>query len=160
MHLLDLPEETLEILHSDLNRNVPAKYSLLLSGIHDPIDQLKKYIACKFGGFDNAPDVVDGQLGSSELHDCGFRGVCPMEGIVCGTLRVNEHVISPFEIQMIHELATEKTLPAIAEILKVSINTFETRKKILFEKLNVFSRARLVAVCFEKQILTPLSCSA
>lgn len=160
--LFDLPEEFLEIIESDLNKNVSAKLALMLSGFTDRESQVKKYVACRLGGLDNSPDILCGkmELGKSEYHECGFRGECPMEGIVCGTLVINDRVITPFEIRMIQQLATEKTLPVIAEALKISINNFESRKKILFEKLKVLSRARMVAVAYELQILTPASCSA
>ncbi|MBC5840782.1 hypothetical protein H8R23_05135 [Flavobacterium sp. F-380] len=67
--------------------------------------------------------------------------------------------LTPFEIDMIKLLATEDTLPVIAEKLKVCINTFETRKHKLFEKLHVLSRARLVAVCYDLRILKPQICT-
>ena len=62
-------------------------------------------------------------------------------------------VITPFEIQMIHLLATEDTLPVVAEKLHVCINTLEAKKHKLYEKLGVLSRARLVAVAYNFQIL-------
>lgn len=111
------------------------------------------------GGFDMNADFKDGQLSDAEYHECGFRGECPMEGIVCGFFRVKGQIITPFDIHMIKLLATEDTLPVIAEKLQVCMNTFETKKQKLFEKLGVLSRARLVAVSYDLQILTLKPCS-
>jgi DNA-binding CsgD family transcriptional regulator len=82
-----------------------------------------------------------------------------MEGIVCGFFKIRGAIITPFEIQIIRHLATEDTLPVIAEKLKVSMNTFETKKQKLYEKIGVLSRARLVAICYDYQLLIAAPCS-
>lgn len=158
--LFELPIHFIETIEADLEANPSANMALELAGFSSRAEKLKKYATCRFGNFDNAPDFKDGKLTNSEHYNCGHRGNCSMEGVVCGSIWINGRVISPFEVRMIEELATEKTLPVIAEDLKISMNTFETRKKVLFEKLNVQSRAKMVAVAYEKRILTPSVCSA
>jgi DNA-binding CsgD family transcriptional regulator len=155
----DLPRFFLKIIENEMLRFPSTIKALQLSGYKKRKDQLLKYAKCRFGGFDFTADFKDGKLSDAEYHECGFRGECPMEGIVCGFFKVKGQIITPFEIEMIKLLATEDTLPVIAEKLKVCMNSFETKKQKLFEKLHVLSRARLVAVCYDLQILNLQLCS-
>ncbi|MBC5835783.1 hypothetical protein G6N05_05235 [Flavobacterium sp. F372] len=158
--LFELPIHILDTIQADLEDNPSAGLALELAGYTSKAEKLNKYTTCRFGSFDTAPDFKDGQLANSEHFNCGYRGSCPMEGVVCGSILINGRTISPFEVRMIEMLATERTLLVIAEDLKISMNTFETRKKVLYQKLKVLSRPKLVAVAYEKGILTAPACSA
>lgn len=158
--LFDLPVHFLDTIYADLMDNPAANLALEEAGYLSRAEKIKKYATCKFGNFDSEPDFKDGKLTNYEHYDCGYRGDCPMEGIVCGVIWVRGRVLSPFEVKMIKELATEKTLPVIAEDLKISINNFEKRKKVLFEKMGVYSRSMLITMSFYYKILNPASCSA
>jgi hypothetical protein len=158
-HLFDLPLVFLESLEKEMHAAPSIVTALKMAGYKTKNEQLEKFADCKFGGFDFNADFKDGKFSEAEYHECGFRGECPMEGIVCGFFRVKGHIITPFDIQMIKLLSTEDTLPVIAEKLAVCMNTFEVKKKRLYEKLSVLSRPRLVAVCYDLQILNLQSCS-
>lgn len=157
--LFELPSDFLAILEKEMRKVPSIVAALKMAGYKTKKEQLEKFAECRFGGFDLTADFKEGQFSKAEYHECGFRGECPMEGIVCGFFKVNGEIITPFDIQMIKLLATEDTLPVIAEKLEVSMNTFEARKKLLFEKLQVLSRSRLVAVCYDLQILNLKACS-
>jgi DNA-binding CsgD family transcriptional regulator len=156
--LLDLPNSFIQILNAEMYSSPSIVTALKLAGYKTKKTQLEKFSECRFGGFDLTADFKDGKLSDAEYHECGYRGECPMEGIVCGFFKVKGNIITPFEIQMIKLLATEDTLPVIAEKLTVSMNTFEVKKQKLFEKLHVLSRPRLVAVCYDLQILNLQLC--
>jgi len=155
----DLPKELLHILDVEMNQFPSTVKALTAAGYKTKKTRLEKYAECRFGGYDFTADFKDGVLSQAEYHECGFRGECPMEGVVCGFFKVNGQIITPFEIKAIKLLASEDTLPVIAEKLQVCLNTLEVKKKLLFEKLHVLSRARLVAVCYDLQILNLQSCS-
>jgi hypothetical protein len=157
--LFELPNSFIEILKKEMHSSVSIVTALKLAGYKTKKRQLEKFTECRFGGFDLTADFKDGKLSEAEYYECGYRGECPMEGIVCGFFKVNGNIITPFEISMIKLLSTEDTLPVIAEKLKVCMNTLEHKKQKLFEKLHVLSRARLVAVCYDLQILKIQSCS-
>jgi DNA-binding CsgD family transcriptional regulator len=157
--LFDLPEPFLRKLTVEMHSVPSVIKALIHAGYKTENEQLEKYAECKFGGFDLTADFKDGKFSDSEYHECGFRGICPMEGIVCGFFKVNGQIISPFEIQMIKHLATDDTLPVIAEKLKISINNFENKKQKLFTKLSVQSRPKLVARGYDLQILNLKLCS-
>jgi DNA-binding CsgD family transcriptional regulator len=158
-NLFDLPLKFMETLEWEMHKNPSTIIALKLAGFKTREQQLEKFSECRFGGFDLTADFKDGKLSDTEYHECGFRGECPMEGIVCGFFRVKGHIITPFDIHMIKLLSTEDTLPVIAEKMQVCMNTFEIKKKLLYEKLGVLSRARLVAICYELQILMLKPCS-
>lgn len=151
--ITSLPSEILKNLYDDMFSNENAILALRMQGIECEEEMLLKYLSCRYGEFDNVPDVVNGRLQAPEVVKCALRGECPMEGIVCSFPTFNGAILSPFEINMIQELATEKIIPVIAEDMQVSINTFELRKKLLFQKLKVQSRARMVAVSYEKNLI-------
>lgn len=157
--LFDLPIDFIKILNDAMHASPSTVKALKVAGFKSKNQQLEKFAECRFGGFDMTADFKNGKFSEAEYHDCGYRGECPMEGIVCGFFKVNGQIVTPFEIEIIKLLATEDTLPVIAEKLKVCMNTFEAKKKILFEKLGVLSRARLVAVCYDLQILNLQLCS-
>lgn len=151
--LFDLPIAFIEKAKAKMNENQSTITALELAGFKSAKEKLNKYLECNFGGYDFVADFKDGAFSVSEYHECGFRGTCAMEGIVCGFFKINGHVITPFEIQIIQHLATEDTIPVMAEKLKVCVNTFETKKQKLYEKLGVLSRPRLVAIAYNFQIL-------
>jgi hypothetical protein len=155
----DLPSYLLDTIGAEMRRFPSTIKALKMAGYKTYKSQLKKYAECRFGGYDFTADFKDGKLSDAEYHECGFRGECPMEGIVCGFFKYKGEIITPFEISMIKLLATEDTLPVVAEKLKVCMNTFDAKKQKLFEKLHVLSRARLVAVCYDLQILNLQLCS-
>ena len=149
----DLPSELLKALKDEMYSRPSAISALKSAGFKLENEQLEKYAECRLGGFDFQADYKDGKLSDFEYHECGFRGECAMEGIVCRFLKINDSIITPFEIDMIKLLATEDTLPVITEKMNVSKNTFELKKQALYLKLGVLSRARLVSVCYDLQIL-------
>lgn len=157
--LFELPKDFLEKLTEEMHAVPSVTKALTLAGYTTENQQLEKFAECKYGGFDLTADFKDGKFSESEYHECGYRGTCPMEGIVCSFFKVNGHIITPFEIQIIKLLATEDTLPVIAEKLEVSMNTFENRKQILFKKMKVLSRPKLVSRGYDLQIITLKLCS-
>lgn len=158
-NFFELPQTLLQAVDDEMSRFPSTIQALKAAGYHTHKEQLVKYAKCRFGGFDMNADFENGKLSEAEYHECGYRGECPMEGIVCGFFKVQGNIITPFEMSMIKLLATEDTLPVIAEKLDVCMNTFEVKKKLLFKKLGVLSRARLVAVCYDLQILNLQLCS-
>lgn len=116
--------------------------------------KLQKFSICKFGSFDNQADI-DSDSFNAEHYDCGLRGQCTMEGIVCTGIKFNGHVLTLFELKMISLLATDHKTQVIAEKMNVCINTLDAKKKIVFEKLGVLSRPALVFIASHNNLLNP-----
>lgn len=154
----ELPQQFISVLTQKMHSNPSTILALDLAGYKTNESKLEKFAECNYSGFDFVADFKEGNLSQSEFHECGYRGQCPMEGIVCGFFKAKGNIITPFEIQMIHLLATEDTLPVIAEKLKVCMTTLEVKKQKLYEKLGVLSRPYLVSICYDLQILTLKPC--
>lgn len=151
--VFDLPADLLTVLYTDLLNNDAAIIALNEENYTTKQEMLSKYIECRFGELDHVPDIVNGEIKAHEFVSCSLRGSCKMEGLVCLPINYNGQPLTDFELKLIDELATENTIPVMAENLGVCKNTLEFRKKILFNKLNVQSRARLVAVAFEQNLI-------
>lgn len=149
----ELPNEIHELIWSHFSSNPEIIKVLEENGFKSKDEQLQKIISCRFGGFDSVSDIQNLSVNQSEYFDCGNRGNCSMEGIVCSFPEYNNHVLTPFDLKIIKLLSTELTLPAIADELKVCNNTLDNKKKILFEKFKVLSRPRLVALAFENNLI-------
>lgn len=147
------PVEIKKIIEADLELNPAANLALEYSGFLTLDQKLEKYGSCKFGGIDSIPDLINNKVNQKEYHDCGFRGNCPMEGIVCSSMTFNDKVLSPFDLKLIRLLATEMTLPVIAEEMQVSDNTLDTKKKELFEIFHAQSRPRLVSLAYSNHLI-------
>lgn len=61
--------------------------------------------------------------------------------------------LSKREIEILNLIAQEKKTPEIAGLLNISVNTVETHRKHLFEKLQVSNLAGLIKVGFERGYL-------
>jgi DNA-binding CsgD family transcriptional regulator len=154
----DLPQEFQELVWKELQEDEAAFLALKYSGFKSKREKLEKYTVCRFGGLDTTPDIVNGHLVDCEYFDCGFRGNCAMEGIVCRSIVYRGSVLTPRDMQMIRHLSSEDTIPVIAEKMQMCINSFENHKKELFSKLGVLSRASLVALAFIHNLLKPSLC--
>lgn len=148
----DLPMSIINIFWRELLKEDEVIEQLTLNGYASPIEKLQKYVMCKYGSLDNSADVTNAIL-THEYYDCGQRGKCPMEGIVCKPIVFNGELLDHFELKMISLLATEDTLPVIAEKMGVCINTLDNKKKKVFQKFKVLSRAKLVAVAFFNNLI-------
>lgn len=155
---LDLPEEYKNTIWNDILNEEGVFETLEMNGFISKESKLEKVAICRYGRLDTKADISNDYQLSHEHYDCAVRESCPMEGIVCKSVTYNGHILSPFELKMISLLATEDTLPVVAEKMKVCQNTFDSRKKVLFEKFGVLSRPRLVALAFFANLINPSLC--
>ena len=149
----DLPKEIIEVFWEELTYDVSALEELEKNGFVTKEQKLEKYIICLYGDLDKTADVIGEKL-NQEYFDCGQRGSCPMEGIVCKPIRYKDHLLSHFELKMISLLATDDTIPVVAEKMGVCLNTLDQKKKKVFEKFGVLSRPKLVAEAFTYNLIS------
>lgn len=128
--------------------------ALVAHGYVTRFQKLEKFSICRFGPMDTKPDI-DSDSFNAEHYDCGFRGSCPMEGIVCTGIVFNGHMLTLFELKMISFLATDHKTEVVAEKMGVCLNTLDAKKKIVFEKLGVLSRPKLIFVAAMNNLINP-----
>lgn len=94
----DLPAEMIDMLKHELSVDLKAIKGLKLLGITNDEDMLQAYNHCKRGSFDKVADI-SGHVLTSEQYDCGMRGRCVAEGMICKPLLINGEHLTQRETQ-------------------------------------------------------------
>jgi DNA-binding CsgD family transcriptional regulator len=108
------------------------------------IKQLEQFGMCRYGGLDNQPDF-EGDIVHPEWHDCGRRGNCPGEGLVCKSMKVKNGLLSPRLIQYLQLLCQGMTDQEIADHLNVAITTAKTFKARCMDATDCRTKTELTA---------------
>lgn len=129
----------LSLLHklpfqNEFNEDKQARIALKHMGIAE-VDMEEKFIACRFGNYDNTPDLIGGK----PVHDapkCSEMTSCKGFGKVCkipGRLSKKEYLI-------VREIAKGKLDKEIAQCCNIELSTLRTFLTRIREKLNVNNR--------------------
>lgn len=146
----ELPWKLRQLLRIELEDDLDASRALDLWGIDDPDDRLEQFAWCRFGGVDNAADLTaDGQL-EPDFHQCGARGRCPFEGIIC----VNKHRLTKRERQVLTRVARGELQKNIAADLGISEVTVAKQRKSLFNKTGARSSVDLTRFALEHNYIS------
>lgn len=125
----DFPAEIISLIETDMMSNPKALASLADWGIEGPDQQVRQYIACRFGGFDNNPDITaDGKIQHKEYFNCGRRGSCPYEGKLCSTIKVANGELTKREIEVLRAIGLGRLDKEICDELDISQDTLRTHK--------------------------------
>ena len=117
-----------------------------------PIEnQLEQFGICHFGGMDDKPDF-DTDVINPEWFDCGRRGKCPGEGLVCKSIITPLGRISPRMIQYITLAAKGWYDNDIAEKMGVSSTTVSSYRVHCLAVLELENKSALVAWAKDKNI--------
>ena len=115
--------------------------------------EVEQYIKCNFGGFDNSPDFEINQNPKKEYWNCGHRGKCIAEGIVCRPNCIHDNDLQPREIEIIKHIAEGKPSKEIAQDLKISITTVRTHEQNIHQKLKCNTRGEIIKFAFKNNII-------
>lgn len=108
-------------------------------GITNPNKMFEKWTVCLFGGYNNVPDFDDNKI-TPDYWNCGERGKCPCEGLVCKIPEGKNGKLSKQEYHILFLLTKGHLDKEIADILQISINTVKTHNARLFHKLGINTR--------------------
>jgi DNA-binding CsgD family transcriptional regulator len=140
----DFPISVVSTLRNLLDRDIDANFALDELGITDYPERLKTYSACRFGGFNNVPDIDKNGNVHDAYWNCGNRGSCPFEGRICKPVTVKNGVLSKKEIQIIKTLSSGDKEPVVAENMGISFNTLVTHKYNINKKMGVTSKFLMI----------------
>ena len=136
----ELDVELAARIRSEIDNDPRAQKGLRLLGIADPIEQIKQFIFCRFGDFDNKADVTPNGAFVPEYWNCGCRP-CPADGLLCKLPScVNGH-LTTHEGSLIREVASDKSNKMIAAKFNRSKFTIDTEVRNLIHKLGCYSRS-------------------
>jgi hypothetical protein len=144
---IDIPSLVIDILKIEIGRNPIVKKELEKLYPDSKINQIYKFINCRFGGLDCTPDILDGKLQESEYWDCPLHGNCSSEGILCKKIIHKGNELSWLDISLMQLLTTEKTNEVIAEELNIPLGSFHSMKKRLYDIFKVSTKQELTKIC-------------
>jgi len=104
-------------------------------------EMLYQYVWCNFGGWNMKPDL-DKETTTKEYWDCGCRGKCKAEGIICNM----PFRFRPRELEFISLCSKDLADKQIADKMKISNNTATTYRQNITKKLGSVSSKVGIAV--------------
>lgn len=137
-------------LVKELTTDKNASRGLLLMNVPEN-HQIEQFGICRYGGFDKQPDF-DGDNTNHEWYNCGKRGHCPGEGLVCKSMKAEFGLISPRMIQYLGFATQGLTDEGIAVEMGIKVTTVRTLKKRCLEATGLANKTSLVAFSKDKNI--------
>jgi DNA-binding CsgD family transcriptional regulator len=134
----DFPSEIIAWVEADMLRHPKALKALAEWDITDPDEQMRQYIACRFGGFDNNPDIEEnGQVVAKEYVDCGRRGSCAYEGKLCASIQLPNGLLTKREIEVLRLIGECKFDKEICDLLNITQDTLRNHKDNISQKAGI-----------------------
>lgn len=118
----------------------------------DHNSKLRKLAECRFGGLNFEPDFND-DTSTPDHRDCGLRGKCVGENVVCKPIKINGEAVDLKEIEILRECATNHKNLAIASILNIPFGTLNVLKTRIYEKCGFVTKQQSAITLFEKGLL-------
>ncbi|OIQ22013.1 MAG: helix-turn-helix transcriptional regulator [Flavobacterium sp. MedPE-SWcel] len=117
---------------------------------HD--EALEEYAFCIYGDADGVADFTEnGTNNSSENFTCGENCKCLKWN--SKQISINGNNLTPREVQVTKQLASDKPDKAIADELKISTHTLTQHKRSLYEKAGVQSRSGLLEKGYQQRVI-------
>ena len=150
-----LPESVLANIEAEMSATPDALASLDHLGKTDRLERIEQWLFCRYGGFDNKPDMVKGVMGEPEYWPCPLRGSCPYEFKLCAGVGGPDGQLSHREIDVVKAVVSGLSDKQIGEELGLSANTIIVHLRNIRQKLNAASTKDIVAWAVSKNIATP-----
>ncbi len=147
----DLPDYVLDALrqkyHSD---NAAMRILSAITG--NEMRQLELYTYYMYGDLDSTPDFANGKLAESENFLTGAD--CISINFDTKRVDIDGNVLNRKEIKILHFILQEMKDTTIADMLHITVSTFNYHKKRLFEKAGVYTKSGLIAKAVSQGILS------
>jgi len=153
--LKDAPEDIKNIIREDMEKRPRAVLALNAAGIVESEEQIIQYTRCCFGGYDGQADVVNGKVIHMEYWDCGSRGECKYEGVLCCSIKVGDYRITLREIELIHEICSGIPDKQISDRMGIEDGTLNAMKRRLCEKIGGHTKLDVMNFAIRKHIFSP-----
>lgn len=151
----EFPEWVKEAMNLDMAANPIAIDCLIDWGLEETGPQMKQYIACRQGGYDERPDIdVNGKVQPSEYVGCGRRGKCKYEGKLCTSLQLSYGTLTRSEIAVLTEIGNCLLDKEIADKLNISEHTVRHHKDSISKKSGLERKPALVGLAFKLGLVT------
>ncbi len=114
----------------------------------NPIQQIIEYARCLNGDLDKRADISADGIWIPEYWECGRRGICEDEGIVCKT----PGNLTKREMDIVRLIAQDLANKQIADHLGISIETVAKHIYNIEDKIQAASKCGIVKFAFENNI--------
>jgi|SRR5690606_18133926 len=152
----EFPQAIIERIERDMLEHPEAIRALIDWDLIQAEEQMRQYIICRFGGFDNEADIsADGKIEYTEYFDCGRRGNCRQEGKLCSTIKAPHGILTKQELAVLKLVAINKMNKEIADILCISEETVSTHNQNIQAKLGVDNKLGMASWAIAKNIIEP-----
>ena len=143
-----LPSEIYEKLIEHMISHKDAVTCLHRMGLTDINKMLEQFLVCRYGALDGTPDFEKSKENfTPEYHDCGKRGNCPYEFVLCDRVKIKtekgEVFLTRKEVEIVKLIASGNTDVQTADRAVIALNTLLSHKKNIYSKLGVQSQAQL-----------------
>lgn len=153
-HSIDeLDVADLAIFRDLLDNDQKALHCIEEIGILNPIEQIKQYLFCNFGSFDERADLTSEGITIKEYWECGKRGRCQFEGRLCSLPSGRYGQLTPREIEVIKLIGEDIPDKMIADRLGIAFNTVCAHRMNIEHKLDVHTKVGIVIWAKEKGII-------
>ncbi|MBC7418416.1 MAG: helix-turn-helix transcriptional regulator [Pedobacter sp.] len=150
----DFPAEVIEWVEADMVQNPKALKALADWDITDPNEQMRQYISCRFGGFDNRADIEEnGKMIPAEYVDCGRRGSCAYEGKLCTSIQLANGILTKREIEVLRLLGECKFDKEICDLLGITQDTLRNHKDNISQKAGIERKPALSILAHKLNLL-------
>ncbi|GGH24879.1 hypothetical protein FAZ19_16100 [Sphingobacterium alkalisoli] len=149
----EFPEYVMNLVREDMLKYPEAIKSLGQWENLLPEEFEYRYIACRFGGLDDEPDIdVNGVVHPSEYVPCRLRGECRFEGKLCRAIQVGDEYISKREMDVLRLIDLDNKI--IADKLCISTETVNSHIINIRAKLKgIDSKPQLAVWASKKGII-------
>lgn len=150
----EFPKVITDIIEADMLQNPKAMKALADWDITDQDQQIRQYISCRFGGFDETPDItVDQQTIHTEYVNCGRRGQCKYEGQLCCNIMLKNGMLSSREMQVLRLIGMGALDKEIADHLSISEETLRNHKDSICQKAGISRKPALAVLAHQKNLI-------
>jgi len=148
------PEEIVQIISDDMSSNPKAMKALYDWDLTNADERMKRYIACRFGGFDNSPDIDgNGAIQPAEYVDCGRRGSCEFEGKLCSSIVLKNGILTPREIEVLRHIGNDLLDKEICAVLQIANDTLRTHKDKISLKNGSTRKSALAKLAYKYNLI-------
>lgn len=149
----DLPDDIRTVFQVEMIRDkIAQEFLTKVFGLVDGLDMELQFVKCRFGGFDNHPDLMNGRT-RSECWDCGRHGSCQGEGRICLLPAGSRGSLSKREYQTAVMVGKGYKDARIADELSISKGTVREYMKRIRAKIIAKNRQEIADFAHKNSLL-------
>lgn len=149
----DWPISLLDILREEIDKDPRIEVKMAELGIIKPIEQLRMFAACRFGGaFDDVADIDKDNNLSPEYPHC-LNVDCKGRNIICKIPAGKFGEMTPRELDIIRLVGEDLADKQIADRLGISPNTVAIHRTNIERKLGCASKVGIAIWGIQNRII-------